>query len=223
MIPVTRVNPELLIEGAAVVTAALSAMITAAKKEMDLVGVYALAVVTSFGGGTLRDLILDRRPFFWVDRWEYLVIVLAMCVPFVYSRKLYEWSRTLVARADVVDAVGLGMFTVSGTALAAHAGMPAIICALLGVLTATGGGVLKDIIVIELPELFQHGKMHAVAALAGAVTWLLMRELGVREATCAFVAAGLTVALRLAALWSGAALPRPQWLETGRFRTPEQK
>lgn len=221
MIPVTQVNPVLLLEGAAVVTAALSAMIAAAKKEMDLVGVYALAVVTSFGGGTLRDLLLDRRPFFWVDRWEYLVIVLAMCIPFVYSGRLYRWSTTLVARADIIDALGLGLFTVSGTALAAHAGMPAIICALLGVLTATGGGVLKDIIVMELPELFQHGKMHAVAALFGASTWLVLREFGVREATCAVVAAALTVVLRLAGLWSGAALPRPHWLRTGRWRTPE--
>ncbi len=117
-------------------------MITAAKKEMDFVGVYVLALVTSFGGGTIRDLLLDRRPFFWVARSEYLVIVLALCVPFVYSRRLYTWSATFVARADIIDALGLGFFTVSGTALAAEAGMPAIVCALLGVVTGTGGGVM---------------------------------------------------------------------------------
>src|SRR5579872_7138922 len=114
----THVTPSLILEGSAVIVAALSAMITAAKKRMDLVGVYALALVTSFGGGTIRDLLIDRRPFFWVDRYEYLVIELALCIPFVYSRRLYEWSTTLVARAEIVDALGLGFFTISGTILA---------------------------------------------------------------------------------------------------------
>src|SRR5471030_2348640 len=157
----THINPSLLLEGSAVIVAALSAMITAAKKEMDFVGVYALALVTSFGGGTIRDLLLDRRPFFWVERWEYLVIVLALCVPFVYSRKLYRWSTTLVARAQIIDALGLGFFVISGTELAARAGMPAIVCALLGVVTGTGGGVIRDLIIIEIPALFKHGRLHA--------------------------------------------------------------
>jgi uncharacterized membrane protein YeiH len=169
----SHLSPGLLLEGSAVIVSALSAMITAAKKEMDFVGVYALAVVTSFGGGTVRDLLLDRRPFFWVERWEYLVIVLALCVPFVYSRRLYRWSATFVARADVVDALGLGFFTVSGTALAAHAGMPAIVCALLGVMTGTGGGVMRDLITNEIPTLFQHGRLHATAAVVGAGVYLV--------------------------------------------------
>ena len=167
-----HVRPSLLLEGSAVIVAALSAMITAAKKEMDFVGVYVLALVTSFGGGTIRDLLLDRRPFFWVARSEYLVIVLALCVPFVYSRRLYTWSATFVARADVIDALGLGFFTVSGTALAAEAGMPAIVCALLGVVTGTGGGVIRDLIVNDIPSLFKHGRLHATAAIAGALAYL---------------------------------------------------
>ncbi len=216
----SHISPSLLLEGSAVIVAALSAMITAAKKEMDFVGVYVLALVTSFGGGTIRDLLLDRRPFFWVERWEYLVIVLGLCIPFVYSRKLYTWSATFVARADIVDALGLGFFTVSGTALAAREGMPAIVCALLGVVTGTGGGVIRDLIINEIPALFKHGRLLATAAFAGAAVYLGLRELGVNDVVCVGVAAALIVALRLTALWGGAALPRPHWLNTGNWRAP---
>lgn len=215
-----HITPSLLLEGSAVIVAALSAMITAAKKQMDFVGVYVLALVTSFGGGTIRDLLLDRRPFFWVARSEYLVIVLALCVPFVYSRRLYRWSTTLVARADIVDALGLGFFTVSGTALAAEAGMPAIVCALLGVVTGTGGGVMRDLIVNDIPSLFRHGRLHATAAIAGAFVYLAMRALGVNDGVNVAVSVVMIVALRLVALWGGATLPRPHWLDTGRWRTP---
>ena len=216
----THINPSLLLEGSAVIVAALSAMITAAKKQMDFVGVYALALVTSFGGGTIRDLLIDRRPFFWVDRWEYLVIVLALCIPFVYSRKLYEWSTTLVARAAIIDALGLGFFVISGTELAAKAGMPAIICALLGVVTATGGGVIRDLIIIEIPTLFRHGRLHATAALAGAFAYLGLRKLEMVEPVSVAIAVTLIVALRLTALWGGATLPRPHWLDTGKWKVP---
>lgn len=216
----THISPSLLLEGSAVIVAALSAMITAAKKEMDFVGVYALALVTSFGGGTIRDLLLDRRPFFWVERSEYLVIVLALCVPFVYSRRLYQWSTTLVARADIVDALGLGFFTISGTALAAKAGMPAIICALLGVVTGTGGGVMRDMIVIEIPALFRPGRLLATAAFAGAAVYLGLMRLGVNDGVCVGVSVFVVVALRLTAVWGGAELPKPHWLDTGKWRVP---
>jgi uncharacterized membrane protein YeiH len=220
MDPLSHLGPGLVIEGSAVVVSALSAMITAAKKQLDFVGVYALAIVTAFGGGTLRDLVLDRRPFFWVERSEYLVIVLGLCLPFVYSQRLYHWSTTLVARADVIDALGLGLFTVSGTALAVNAGMPAVVCALLGVVTSTGGGVLRDLIINETPQLFQHGRLHATSALGGAIVYLLLHTMGAPEGVVVVAAAAITVALRLIALWRGASLPRPHWLRTGRWRTP---
>lgn len=213
-------NLGLAIEASAVIVSALATMIVAAKKRMDLVGVYALAVVTSFGGGTLRDLLLDRRPFFWVARWEYLVVVLVMCLCFVYSRRLYEWSATLVARADIVDALGLGLFTVSGTAIAAHLEMPAVVCALLGVMTSTGGGVIRDLIINEVPQLFQHGRLHAASALVGAVAYLVLTRFGMREATASVLSAALIVAVRLMALWMGTALPKPHWLHTGKFQVP---
>ncbi len=222
MIPIPNVNPVLLLESAAVVTAALSAMITAAKKELDLVGVYALALVTSFGGGAIRDLIIDRRPFFFVERWEYFVVIMGLCIPFVYSRKLYVWSRTLVARADLIDALGLGFFTVSGTALAVRAGMPAVICALLGVVTSNGGGVIRDLVINEIPQLFKHGRLQSAAALVGASIYLLLLHVAwFSDSRSALIAVAITVALRLSALWQGTTLPKPHWLHTGNWKVPQ--
>jgi uncharacterized membrane protein YeiH len=214
-------TPGLVLEAAAVIAASMSAMITAAKKNMDLVGVYALALVTSFGGGTIRDLLIDRRPFFWVQNWQYLVIVFVLCVGFVYSRNLYRLSTTFVARADIIDALGLGLFTISGTTLAAHADLPAPVCALLGVVTTTGGGVMRDLIINEVPTLFQHGRMHATTALAGATLFLVLLRAGLSEPTAALIATPFIVVARLGALWLGTTLPRPHWLDSGRWRTPQ--
>ena len=72
------------LEAAAVLLYAVSGMMTAARKRMDIVGTYSLAVVTAFGGGTLRDLLVGQRPFFWVARWEYLLVIAVLCVGFCY-------------------------------------------------------------------------------------------------------------------------------------------
>ena len=98
--------------------------------------------------------------------------------------------------------------------------MPAIICALLGVVTATGGGVIRDVIIIEIPALFRHGRMHATAALVGAFAYLGLRKMEVAEPVSAGIAVTLIVALRLSALWGGATLPRPHWLDSGKWRVP---
>ena len=104
-------TPVLAFEVVAVVLAALSAMITAAKKDLDFVGTYSLAVVVAFGGGTIRDVLLMRRPFFWAERWEYLVVIFVLCVPFVYSRAVHRLAQRVVARGEFVDALGLGFYT----------------------------------------------------------------------------------------------------------------
>jgi uncharacterized membrane protein YeiH len=88
------------------------------------------------------------------------------------------------------------------------------------VVTGTGGGVIRDLIIIEIPALFKHGTLHATAALAGAAVYLALLRLGVADGICVGVSVVVIVALRLTALWGGAALPRPHWLDTGKWRVP---
>lgn len=213
------VSPVLVFEVIAVVLAALSAMITAAKKNLDFVGTYALAVVTAFGGGTIRDVLLDRRPFFWVSRWEYLIIIFALCIPFVYSKRVHDFSRQLVARGEFVDALGLGFFSVVGVTMALELRLPSAVAVLMGVVTATGGGIMRDMLVNEIPVVFRHGTtLYTTSAFAGAVVFILLEKIDSPLA----VVASVTVAVgsRLYSVWSGATLPRPHWMATGAHRIP---
>ena len=201
------------------VLAALSAMITAAKKQLDFVGTYALALVTAFGGGTIRDVLLDRRPFFWVDRWEYLVVIFVLCVPFVYSRAVGSFARRLVARGEFVDALGLGFFSVVGVELALHAKLPAFVAVLMGVVTATGGGIIRDLVINEIPVVFRHGEaLYTTSAFAGAVVYILVQRVHAPSAVVASVIVAVTT--RLYSVWSGKGLPRPYWFRTGNFKVP---
>ena len=214
-------SPLLIFEIVAVVLAALSAMITASKKSLDFVGTYALAIVTAFGGGTIRDVLLDRRPFFWVSRWEYLIVIFALALPFVYSRRVHEWSRQLVARGEFVDALGLGFFTVVGVTMAQDAHLPWAIAVLMGVITAIGGGVMRDLLINEIPVTFRHGTtLYTTSALAGAIVFIVVQQLHRPSAVVASVS--VAVALRLYSVWAGASLPRPHWISTGTFPVPTE-
>ena len=194
-------------------------MITSAKKGLDFVGTFALAIVTSFGGGTIRDVLLDRRPFFWVSRWEYLIVIFVLCFPFVYSRKVHEWSRRLVARGEFVDALGLGFFTIVGVTLAIDAQMPSTVAVLMGVITAIGGGIIRDLLINEIPVVFRHGTtLYTTSAFAGAIVFILLHRLHSPLAVAMSVT--MAVGLRLYSVWSGAGLPRPHWIATGTHRAP---
>src|SRR6478609_3874001 len=103
-----------VIEAAAVLTSAVAGMIMASNKKMDLVGAYALALVNAFGGGTIRDLLLDNRPFYWMAHWGYLVAIVAICIPFVYNARLYRMASAMHRRSVKVDALGLALFTIAG-------------------------------------------------------------------------------------------------------------
>ena len=213
------VSPLLIFEIVAVVLAALSAMITASKKSLDFVGTYALGIVTAFGGGTIRDVLLDRRPFFWVSRWEYLIVIFALALPFVYSRRVHSWSRQLVARGEFVDALGLGFFTVVGVTMAQDAHLPWAVAVLMGVITAIGGGVMRDLLINEIPVTFRHGTtLYTTSAFAGAIVFIVVQQFHRPSAVIASVS--VAVGLRLYSVWAGASLPRPHWISTGTFPVP---
>jgi uncharacterized membrane protein YeiH len=165
-------SPVLVFEIVAVVLGALYAMTAAAKKNFDFVGTYALAIVVSFGGGTIRDVLLGRRPFFWAERWEYLVVIFVLCIPFVYSRAVHQFAKRVVARGEFIDAVGLGFYAVVGATLALEAKQPAVVAILLGVITSTGGGIMGDVLTNEIPGYFRHGTLYIVGVRRGGrVCW----------------------------------------------------
>lgn len=202
-----------VLEAAAVLASAVAGMIVASNKGMDLIGAYSLACVNAFGGGTIRDLLLDNRPFYWMSNWEYLVIILAICVPFVYSARIFRMASAVHKRSVNVDAIGLALFTITGVGIALEKHAPLAVALPMGVVTGTMGGVLRDVVVNEIPDLFRPGALYATASLAGAaafVTALDYYEASYGRAT--MIGVFVTVLLRLLSVRLDVAMPAPQWL-----------
>jgi uncharacterized membrane protein YeiH len=163
------------IEILAILVGAFSGFIEARRKRMDLVGVFTVAFITAFGGGTLRDILLDRRPLFWVTHQEYaiLIFVLAlMAAPLIRTLRQIVSERLIV----IADAVGLGLFSIAGVSSALDANMPIFIASMMGVITGIFGGVLRDIVCNEVPMVFRDGKPYAICAFLGSWMFLLMRK-----------------------------------------------
>jgi uncharacterized membrane protein YeiH len=201
-----------LLEAAAVIASAIAGMIVASNKGMDLIGAYALACLNAFGGGTVRDLLLDNRPFYWMAHWPYLVAIGAICVPFVYNARMYRMASEVHRRSLKVDAIGLALFTITGVGLALKQGTPLVVALLMGVVTGTMGGMLRDIVVNEVPDLFRPGGLYASAALAGAIVFLIALENHVPYAYASLIGLVSIVVLRLVSVHLGLGIPKPQWI-----------
>jgi uncharacterized membrane protein YeiH len=191
-------------------------MIVAAQRRMDVVGTFALACVNAFGGGTVRDLLLDNRPFYWMQRWGFLVAILVLVVPFVYNARTYRFASVVHARSVRLDAMGLALFTITGTGIALSKGSPMIVAVLMGVVTGTMGGVLRDVVVNEIPDLFRPGALYATASFMGALAFIGGLENELRYSYSAAIGITVVVALRLLSVRFGVTAPAPQWVA----RTP---
>ena len=196
------------IEASATMAFALSGLLAAARKRLDAVGVCVVAGLAAFGGGTLRDVLLDRRPFFWVEHATWLWALLALCIVAMMFMRARHFAPTERAM-QWPDAVGLGLFTAGGTQVAMQAGMPAIVSVLMGVVTAVFGGVLRDIVCNEIPSAFSDHRPYAVCSFFGG--WVLVAAQALQAPAWAGLLGAATAAagLRMLALATGYTLP--QW------------
>jgi len=195
------------VEAAATVAFALSGLLQAARKRLDAVGVCVVAGLAAFGGGTLRDVLLARRPFFWVAHPEWLWILLALCVAamaFLRARHLAPTEKAM----QWPDALGLGLFSAGGTQIALAQDLPGIVAVLMGVITATFGGVLRDIVCNEIPAALHDHRPYAVCAFAGGWVLVLVQHAGVPPGVALVLAAASATSLRVLALVTGFTLPR---------------
>jgi uncharacterized membrane protein YeiH len=183
---------------------AVSGALAAGRRRLDLVGVVVLAAVTAVGGGTVRDLLLDRHPIFWLADWRYLaVIILAALSTVLYVRH----ARVPWVTLDVADALGLALFSIAGTQVAERAGMPAISCVLLGAVTGAAGGALRDVLTAQVPLVLQRGSLYATAAIAGTSLYVILARIGLARPSAALAGMAVVAGLRLAAIWWGLSLP----------------
>lgn len=210
------VNTDLILqilEAGAVIASAIAGMIMAAQKRMDLIGAFALACLNAFGGGTVRDLLLDNRPFYWIAHWEYLLAIFAICVPFVYSVRMFQIAQAVHRKSIKMDATGLALFTITGTGIALANDAPLVVAVLMGVIAGTTGGVLRDVVVNEVPDLFRPGGLYASASFGGAAGFVLALGQGVEYPYAAAFGVALVIVLRLLSVRLGIGMPAPQWAE----------
>lgn len=195
----TLAHLQLAVEIVATVSLAFSGLIAAAEKRLDPVGICMVSGVAAFGGGTLRDVLLDRRPFFWIENSYWLWVLLGLCVfamALMRNRHLQFTERAI----QIPDAFGLGLFTALGTQIALTAGLPGIAAVLMGVVSAIFGGVLRDIFCNEIPKAFSDHQPYAVFAFLGGSLLILMQQGGMAETFSMILAFIVTSALRVLAI-----------------------
>ncbi|HEX5738237.1 MAG TPA: TRIC cation channel family protein, partial [Hydrogenophaga sp.] len=153
----------LAVEIAATVAFAMSGVMEGARKKLDAVGVCVVGFLAAFGGGTLRDLLLDQRPFFWVRHVEMLWGVLALCVLAMAFMRGRHFAPTAKA-IQWPDALGLGLFAATGVHQALLLELPALVAVLMGLITGVFGGVLRDVVCNQIPTAFHDHRPYAVCA-----------------------------------------------------------
>lgn len=195
------------IEILGIIAFALTGFYKARKLRMDLIGVYALGMVTALGGGSLRDIILDRQPLFWVQHYEYAILLLGLgVIASLVSQELFE-QKKLVIFVLALDALGLGSFSASGASLANQFGCHPFISALLGVTTGVFGGVIRDVVCNEIPYVFKRTELYATCSFVGAWTYLLLYRASGNDIMAAVSCIVVTFVLRMFALQYKIRLP----------------
>lgn len=194
-----------LIEHFGVAVGAMSGVLAARGKRVDLFGVIVLAVVTALGGGTLRDIVLRNGNVFWIDDASFVVSAVSVAVAcFFVAKRLHMAARSLL----VADAFALAFFTILGTAKGLHCGAGNCNAVVLGVITGVAGGVFRDVLIAELPIVFRASTyLYATAAFAGAALFVAAEHWAPAAPANRWLAVAVVLGLRLLAIRKKWVLP----------------
>ena len=174
---------------------AFSGALVAARHRMDILGIVLIGIVTGIGGGTLRDIILGH-PVWWVQNPIELVLCASTAI-LAYFVKHVPFGREGLAKW--ADAVGLATFAVVGAHVAQRDGASLVVVAFLGMMTATGGGVMRDLLTQTRPMILS-GEIYATAALIGAAAYAVLSRYGVDQTLAAFLGIALAFVTRGASM-----------------------
>lgn len=183
---------------------AISGVLVAMDKKMDLFGILIIAFVTAIGGGTLRDMLIGQTPVSWMLDMTYTYVIIGSAAFAVVLRNKINYLRTSLF---LFDTIGIGLYTVVGIEKGINAELHPIICIALGTISACFGGVIRDILCNEIPVIFRK-EIYATACILGGVSYFLIDTLSVKG-DFVFIIAGLVViTIRLLAVRFKIALPR---------------
>ena len=185
-----------LLDMIGVIACAIAGTLLAQHKGFDIAGCILVSMVNAIGGGTLRDIALDRHPLFWMTDLNYVIVItLTSLILQIFFHLYHKIDKAL----KFFDAIGLAAFSVIGFKVALAQDMSPIIAVMMGVWTAIIGGLLRDIICNEIPLLLQR-EIYITASIAGSLTYLALDYLGLDAMTNEFIMLFVIFAVRMLAL-----------------------
>jgi len=193
-----------VLDYAGVLVFALTGALVASRAQLDLVGFVFFATLTGLGGGTLRDLVLGRAPVFWVGRPELLLLTAAAAVAVFLTAHLLESRYRAILW---LDACALAVAVPAGVGVTLETGAGPVVTVLMGVMTGTFGGLMRDVVGNELPLVLKQGELYVTAAFGGAVAALVLAGLGSGRGWALIGCAAVVLLLRAGSMRLGWRLP----------------
>jgi uncharacterized membrane protein YeiH len=171
---------------------ALSGIELASKKQLDWFGAYLVGLVTAIGGGTIRDVLLNISPFWMQDGSYFTITGLALLASLLFKEKLFKWKGTLF----LFDAIGLGLFTIIGISKSVEFGLPFLICIAMGVITGSIGGLIRDVLLNEVPLLLRKD-IYAFACVVGGLVYFLCLRLSISLPITELISSCIIIVIRV--------------------------
>jgi uncharacterized membrane protein YeiH len=196
-----------VIEILGIAVAAFSGIMEAKRNSMDLIGIYTVAFITALGGGTIRDILLNRYPIFWVIHPEYAAGIFLLSVA---TALVLRYKQIVIRPYAIIipDALALGLYSAIGAAYALELNVSWFIAVLMGTITATFGGVMRDILCNKVPDIFKHGgHLYATCALSAAVMYIIVKAATNDHASAATTSLITATVLRLLSVKFDITLP----------------
>lgn len=183
---------------------AISGVLTGLNKKLDAFGVFVIAFVTALGGGTLRDILIGKTPVGWMIDTQYIYIVLLGVLISVLFRKKLDQLRVSLF---LFDTIGLGIFTIIGIEKGISKELDPMICIALGTMTASFGGVIRDILCNEIPILFRK-EIYATICIIGGGLYFFLKQLNLNQDLLYLLTSSFIITLRLLAVYYKWSLPQ---------------
>lgn len=160
---------------------------------MDVFGAAVLAFVTAYGGGTMRDLLINARPYWLSDNIAMILVLISTIITFLFKRDFRQFRKIVF----FTDAVGIGLFTVAGIEKSLQAGINNVNAVLLGMITATFGGLLGDLLCNTLPTLMKRGELYATACAIGGIIYIGLKQTSLNDNTNLIICVLIIVGIRI--------------------------
>jgi len=160
---------------------------------MDVFGAAVLAFVTAYGGGTMRDLLINARPYWLSDNIAMILVLISTIITFLFKRDFRQFRKIVF----FTDAVGIGLFTVAGIEKSLQAGINNVNAVLLGMITATFGGLLSDLLCNTLPTLMKRGELYATACAIGGIVYIGLKQTSLNDNTNLVICVLIIVGIRI--------------------------